>query len=225
MACNGPVLTTALHTHRVSTRYLCEHTLHIRYDNNTRATTAPTTTGSIDGDAGGSDNICKQAKASKRPINPSAVRRHNQCQIIISYTSCCETHTEMWNCIYAFRAPPDHRLLAALPIADAIILWCVVTGDKNRPVYFVGLFRTRRVLFAAKQNTWTWFGKATASFQMASAMTTSCYMIIVNIFLHFICFPAPRREHPNISDKLSNFCRNKCFYAILNYSTKFYTKF
>lgn len=58
------------------------HITRIRYDNNT--SWASTTTRSSSSSSismvmpGGSDNICKQAKASKRPINPSAVHRHNQ---------------------------------------------------------------------------------------------------------------------------------------------------
>lgn len=146
-----------------------------------------------------------------------------KCQIIIVHRYillCCWDEVEtMWKvkpCAFRdFVQPPDRSVCRShIVLSTAIILWCIVAGDTNRPVYFVGLRCAWRALFASQPNTWTWFGKATVSIPLPCAMTTSCYIIIVYIFPFFFvvlyCFQTSASTTllwtPEFH-KFSNFCR------------------
>lgn len=103
MACNGPLPTTALHASSVGS-VLVRHTLHIRYDNNTRATTAPTTTAASMVMPAVATTFVSKPKQAKDLLTLLRFADITNAKLL-SYILLRDT--EKSETVHAFRAPPD----------------------------------------------------------------------------------------------------------------------
>lgn len=175
--------------------HLCEyrskqHTLHIRYDNNTSASTraAATTAGagaSMTMPAVATTFVSKPKQAKDlltllRFTDITIAKLLSYILLLAAAADAAQTEKSEIVCVSCTKTvglSAAYRALLQLSTVPILSLSlfsgvcvCVVTGDKNRPVYFVGLRRPTMCTIHSQQNTWTRFGKATASFPVSTGI-------------------------------------------------------